>query len=105
MSLHYIDPNDAPRECPNCNHGECWRDVDYGGDHSTEHWECGSCNGTGRLGREGAEPEIEVYFSMKGSENDGYYARTVDGRHIGSGPHPTKASALAAARKALKEQT
>ena len=83
MSLHRLDEN-ATRECP-----ECKGEVDT--------WGCAICHGTGRVP---GKPDVEVIYHMKGSENDGWYVRRINGPYIGDGPQPTEAAALQAAREA-----
>ncbi len=49
MSLHFLDPDKAPRECPSCI------DVIPGE-------MCTRCEGTGTLGDPEAKPDIEINF-------------------------------------------
>lgn len=87
MSLHYLDPEREPRECDRCDGKTmtpaipgldsekcpiCWGDGRvYNSVHDetrvcqlclgdTRVSRCVRCNGTGRLGVEGAEPEIDL---------------------------------------------
>jgi len=110
MSLHYLDPEREPRECPRCDGlGSVYRPKSRRNLKPEDYLQCLDCAGTGRLGVEGAEPDVEVRdFTPMGSSADVFYWRTVAG---GSrtfdeldlcGPHPTEALALTAARAAHK---
>lgn len=105
MSLHYLDPEREPRECPKClgtGYAPCCgpRDRERG-----DLWACTECCGTGRLGVEGAEPDI---LTMQGCGGWVYSLDTNQAAHPGggtlsvTGPFPTEAAALEAARKTQK---
>lgn len=115
MALHYLNPDDEPRECPgHCSEcGEVWPcTVERGRDwvnaraiafhtrsHKTRGCRANGCNGTGRLGREGAEPDVEVAL-LAGVWK---WTRRLDPHDSWHGPYPTEADALADARKAHRE--
>ena len=55
MSLHYLNPDREPRECPMCK--------GTGLNHRFTGAPCNYCpNSTGRLGVESAQPDIEIIF-------------------------------------------
>lgn len=104
MTRFYIHEDDRPRDClaEYCDEG--WINSPEG------RAECSKCNGTGRLGREGHEPEIEVKcreHRSLGWDNHGWYWRTHHrppdaGWQLSYGqPYPTEVEALTAAREAL----
>lgn len=96
MALYYLDPEREPRECGMCEDGT-YAPEDGGGWHER----CPFCHGTGRLGVEGAEPEIDVTCPdgelwiaevlIPGKTKCRYFEAT------------TESAALEAARKAHRE--
>lgn len=114
MALYFLDPEREPRECPDC---EGWGRVETNSqgfgvrryDPTSRMCDCFNCNGTGRLGVEGAKPEIEIlHFGYAFSGADparGFRWRRVPVKpgELGWSPiEPTEAAALEAARKAAK---
>ena len=90
MSLHRLDES-ATVECPNListPHGPIYQQCLP---------DCSLCSGTGRIP---GEPDVEIIYHMKGSENDGWYVRRINGPYIGDGPQSTEAAALQAAQEA-----
>jgi hypothetical protein len=52
VSLHYLDPDREPRECPGCP--GCAPDAFFTPETPDD------CHGTGRLGVEGARADVEI---------------------------------------------
>lgn len=94
MALHYLDPEQEPRACPECNgEGEaCFEQPLIG-----ERWiQCNRCSGSGRLGNPDAK-RVET-IRITGGEGRYWQWRAI-GDAITDGTHyPTEAAALAAAR-------
>ena len=100
MSLHFLNENDRPRECP-----KRWISI-FGTESGTHHKTC-ECHGTGRLGVEGAEPTLEAWFEQDHASLDsrGWYAEDWGPEDSATfGPHETKAAALQAAREGHNAQ-
>lgn len=103
MSLHYIDPNDEPRECPSCE-GVGYRHIrqDCDGTYDGPENDCpGDCNGTGRLGDPEKRAEIDVFLHDKGDFGEEWGWVGIAERCC-LRFYDTESEALAAARKALK---
>lgn len=108
MTRFYIHEDDEPRECSECEGTGC--DVDPAASVVFQKG-CVRCNGTGRLGREGHEPEIEIdEFKLNGESIGHFWRRIRDDssawRGKANGPNsviafPTETEALTAAREAL----
>jgi hypothetical protein len=107
MALFYLDPESEPRKCPKCSeyhHEHPSSLVGRVGRPNGGEGPCFDCLGTGRLGVEGAEPEIEIHTT---SDNpglaglSGFWWREA-GRYRYRGPFPTSDAALSAARAAHK---
>ena len=103
MPLHYIDPNDEPRECPGVGRYDCVEGSVLFGDET-----CPNCHGTGRLGNPQAEPEIRTREFRTGDPMNrhlnGWYWAPPGDKYAAyeHGPYPTEAACLQAAREALK---
>lgn len=99
--LFYIHAENEPRECDACE----------GEGYSVNDERCSACDGSGRLGREGAVPEIEVRGISEGLETKRWFWKPSSGPGSheswwAAGKHyrkcyPTEAECLAAAREAL----
>ena len=103
MSLHYIDPNDTPRDCPRCKGVGQWIAINLqNGEPVDDDVGCSKCNGTGQLGNPDA-PRFETTCRRSGR----WYWRAVgDSWPIVWSPNDpparlTEAEAIEAARKAL----
>lgn len=98
MAFHFLDPDREPRACENCTEGA---------DLSAGYYErCVACRGTGRLGVEGAEPDVEIIEEPESdltSADQWYYTINPQARPISKsgGPFPTESAALEAARNTL----
>lgn len=113
MSLHYLDPDRELRECPKCSKLRNISTMSFAERRRYQAVadQCPGCGGTGRLGMEGAEPDVNV-FTWGGTldaDRGWYYAQwpplsDPTGETISPtfGPFPTEAAALAAARKEHK---
>lgn len=107
MSLYYLDPEREPRECHVCDGTGSYSSHECGVLRSAE---CGYCNGTGRLGVEGAEPDFEVRWNPHNNRHDenapGWRWSDLQGyaHHpsLWSEAFPTESAALEAARAAHK---
>lgn len=93
MTLHYSDPNLEPRDCPNA------RRID--GDLICN---CPDCKCTGRLGEEGAEPEIRIRKVSAGMWTWDLTPQAASryGPPYFGATYSTEAGALAAAREAVR---
>ncbi len=103
MSLHYLNPDDEPRECPGCDGwGRVETNSSFGArryDPHSKMRDCNDCNGTGRLGVEGALPDVEI-AEQRGEWK---WALVADGDLCTwFGPFPTETAALEAARKSQR---
>lgn len=91
MALHYLDDSQRPRECPCCSGG-----LDLG------TLDCLDCNGTGRLGDAGAQPDCVTEQAVTG----GWWARSNTPEDAPTdwaiGPYSSQEAALAAAREATR---
>lgn len=104
MALHYVNPNDEPRECMGClGKGRPGGDTTCDGTpRQRRRPRCSECRGTGRLGNEDGAA-FEVWYddleTAEGAPAGWYY----DAPSMGdpSGPHATEAAAVAHARKAM----
>lgn len=108
MSLYYLDPEREPRACPGCDDC-CDCSIPDGYDYCPAHGYIGRCNGTQRLGVDGAKPDIEIVHSPPTWRLSlrGYFYREIGGAcskpdGSPSGPYSTEALALEAARKAAR---
>jgi hypothetical protein len=90
MPLHYLDPQDEPRPCPNkCDNGKL-ADLPR-----IAPFDCGICHGAGHLGNPNG-PRVKLIQAPDGwiamhAETPGVWAMRGD-------PRPTEAAALEAAR-------
>jgi hypothetical protein len=116
MGLFYLDAQREPRECPVKGHfhgrapkdsagreycSRCsWEFMEHTNSVCPHDADCMTCHGTGRLGVEGARPDVEI--SHSGVPGDGFMYRipTRSGQRFG--PFPTESAALEAARAAHK---
>lgn len=96
MSLHYLRPEDEPRECSNCGPSTPTAGL---AERIEECRIACECHGTGRLGAEGKEPDVRVFVASNGWW---WYWRNESAAIAGmmGGPYPTESAALAAAREA-----
>lgn len=105
MPLYYSDPEIEPRDCPTL-----WARVG-----NPKHPKRCQCKGTGRLGTEGAEPDVWVgqwgkteaeTVATPPGEQDWYYNLLDASGNPGPdyhGPYPTESEALTAAREAVRK--
>jgi hypothetical protein len=97
MSLHYLNPDDEPRECHRCV-GE---GTPYPSHPEGSQIECSTCHGTGQLGNPDA-PKVEI-MGWDDYPNTGHHDPVTFGYRFETmewiGNFPTEAAALAAARK------
>lgn len=102
MGLHYLNPDDEPRECPaRCEQGWHRNDAD------TCSYACESCYGTGLLGDPEAKPDVDVFYGkIREVDAPGWlYDTGVGFLSNPQGPFPTEAAALTAAREANNDST
>jgi hypothetical protein len=97
MSLHYLNPDDEPRECPVCDHGKV-QDRPIG---PCEWVTCSRCGGSGQLGNPDAT-KVEI-MGWNDYPNTGHHDPVTFGYRFETmewiGNFPTEAGALVAARK------
>lgn len=93
MSLHHLDPDREPRECPSCD--------GLAGEHEHPRDLCEDCGGFGRLGVEGAEPDVEIHWRPY---LGGYSWRLAGESEWRLPLLPTKSAVLAAARSAHSQK-
>jgi len=101
MPFYYLDPTREPQDCPACEEGEVCEFEPLIG----ERWSvCILCGGTGRLGVEGEEPDVETVelppIPEAGIDEPQWFYRYPGVRDALFGPYPTEAAALSAARRA-----
>ena len=103
MPHYYRDPDREPRDCDECD--------------DRTYLYCARCNGTGRLGEEGAKPDVSVWSLGLHTPSEiyepGWYVGAgkwpascplCEDDCDGHGPYPTESEALAAAREAARER-
>lgn len=107
MAIHYLNPDDEPRECRRCEVDGTGTGtlLDFDG---TNPEPCDVCDGSGQLGNPDG-PSVDIREGMDGKRWGwriiGRWNTALEAKHQGwNRPYPTREAALEAARKAQREE-